>query len=69
MSDHVYKITEVVGSSSVSSDDAVKRAVDKAAQSIKNMRWVEVIQTRGHIVDNKLDHWQVLLKIGFTLED
>lgn len=69
MSDHVYKITEVVGSSSVSSDEAVKRAVDKAAQSIKNMRWVEVIQTRGHIVDNKLDHWQVMLKIGFTLED
>ena len=69
MSDHVYKITEVVGSSAVSSDDAVQTALKKASQSIKHMRWVEVVQTRGHIVDNKLDHWQVVLKIGFTLED
>ena len=69
MHDHVYKVTEIVGSSKVSTDDAVKNAINKAAQSIKNMRWVEVIQTRGHIVDNQLDHWQVVLKIGFTLND
>ena len=69
MSDHIYKITEVVGSSKISSDDAVNKAVEKAAQSIKHLRWVEVVQTRGHIVNNAIDHWQVVLKIGFTLEE
>jgi dodecin len=69
MSNHTYKIIEVVGSSKLSSDEAVKSAVAKASESIKNMRWVEVQQVRGHIVDNQVDHWQAVLKIGFTLED
>lgn len=69
MQDHVYKITEIVGSSKVSSDEAIRNAVSKAAKSIKHMRWVEVGQIRGHIVNNEIDHWQVVIKIGFTLED
>lgn len=68
MADHVYKVIEVVGSSSESSDAAVKRAIEVAAQTIKHMRWCEVIETRGHIEDQKLSHWQVKVRIGFTLE-
>ncbi len=68
MADHVYKVIEVVGSSSESSDAAVKRAIEVAAQTVKHMRWCEVVETRGHIEDQKLAHWQVRLRIGFTLE-
>ena len=68
MADHVYKVIEVVGSSSESSDAAVKRAIEVAAQTVKHMRWCEVVETRGHIEDQKLAHWQVMLRIGFTLE-
>jgi hypothetical protein len=68
MSDHIYKKIELVGSSPVSIEDAVKNAVAKAAQSIRNMRWLEVVETRGHIEDGKVAHWQVTVKVGFTLE-
>jgi dodecin len=68
MSDHIYKKIELVGSSASGSDEAVRNAVAKAAQSIRNMRWFEVVETRGHIEDGKLAHWQVTLKIGFTLD-
>ncbi len=68
MSDHVYKKLEIVGSSPVSIEEAVQNAVNKAAQSVRNMRWFEVTETRGHIDQQKIAHWQVTVKIGFTLD-
>ena len=69
MSEHVYKTVEIVGSSTVSADDAVRRAVARAAQTIRQLRWFEVTDTRGHIENDAIAHWQVTVKIGFTLED
>ena len=69
MSDHVYKLIEVVGSSAESSDDAINNAISKASEKVKNLNWFEVIETRGHIVDGKVGHYHVTLKIGFRLED
>ena len=68
MSDHVYKITEMVGSSSKSSDDAIEQAIAKAAKTVRNLDWFEVVETRGHIVDGKIGHYQVKIKIGFRLD-
>lgn len=68
MSDHVYKMIDVVGSSTESSDAAVKRALQVASESVHNMRWFEVVETRGHIENQKLAHWQVKVRIGFTIE-
>lgn len=67
MSDHIYKVIEIVGSSTVSSDDAIQQAVAKAGQTLHNLDWFEVVETRGHIVGNKIGHYQVKLKIGFRL--
>jgi dodecin len=69
MSNHVYKTVELVGSSSESSDDAVRVAIVRAAETIRNLRWFQVVDTRGHIEDGRVAHWQVTVKIGFTLED
>jgi flavin-binding protein dodecin len=69
MSDHVYKYTELVGSSKTSIEDAVNTALARAAKTVRNMRWLEVQSVRGHIEEGKLAHWQVTLKIGFTIED
>lgn len=69
MSDHVYKQVELTGSSTTGIEDAVHRAVAKANESLRNMRWFEVVDTRGHIDGGKVAHWQVTVKIGFTLED
>ena len=69
MSNHVYKTIELVGSSSVSSDDAVHAAIARAATTVRNLRWFQVTETRGHIEDGKVAHWQVTLKVGFTLEE
>ncbi len=69
MPDHVYKKLELTGSSSKSSDDAVRNAIAKAAKTMRNMHWFEVIDTRGHVEKNKVAHWQVTIKVGFTLED
>jgi flavin-binding protein dodecin len=69
MSDHVYKTIELVGSSAISVEDAVKNAVAKASQTVRNLRWFEVVETRGHVEGSKVAHWQVTLKLGFTLED
>ncbi len=66
---HIYKITEIVGTSPDSIEQAVKNGIDKAAKSIRNMRWLQVVETRGHIENQKLSHWQVIIKVGFTLED
>jgi flavin-binding protein dodecin len=68
MNDRVYKVIEIVGSSSESVDDAIKTAVTTASKTIRNMGWFEVAQTRGHIDKGNIAHFQVTLKIGFTLE-
>ena len=68
MSDHVYKKIELTGSSTEGIEQAIENAVKKASQTIKNMRWFEVVETRGHIEDGKVAHWQVTIKIGFTIE-
>lgn len=69
MSEHTYKMIELVGSSSVSIEVAVQNAIAKAAQGEKNLRWLEVLETRGHIADGKIAHWQVRVKLGATLDD
>ncbi|QDT16505.1 dodecin [Alienimonas californiensis] len=68
MSDHVYKKLELVGSSETSIEDAVRNAVAQCGESVKQMRWLEVMETRGHIEDGELKHWQVTVKIGFTID-
>jgi dodecin len=68
MSDHVYKTVEVTGSSSESVDDAVRTAVRKASESLRNLEWFETVGVRGHIVDGDVGHFQVTVKIGFRLE-
>lgn len=68
MSDHVYKILELTGSSSTGIEDAVNTAIAKANQSVRNMQWFEVVETRGHIREGKVAYWQVTVKVGFTLE-
>jgi len=68
MSSHVYKQLELTGSSTISIEDAVSTAVAKAHETVRNIQWFTVTETRGHVVDGKVAHWQVSLKIGFTLE-
>ncbi len=68
MNDHVYKVIEVVGSSTKSSDDAIQQAITKSGKSLRNLDWFEVVETRGHIVDAKVAHFQVKIKIGFRLD-
>lgn len=68
MNDHIYKKIELVGSSPIGIEDAVNNAVTRAAKTIRNMRWFEVSEMRGHIEENKIAHWQVTVKIGFTLD-
>ncbi len=68
MNDHIYKKIELIGSSPTGIEDAVNNAVNRAAKTVRNMRWFEVSEIRGHIADNKIDHWQVSVKIGFTLD-
>jgi flavin-binding protein dodecin len=65
----VYKTIELVGSSPVSADEAVRTAVSRAAVTVRNLRWFEVIETRGHIENGQIAHWQVTIKVGFTLEE
>jgi len=67
MTDHVYKITEIVGSSEKSIEDAIQTAVSRASETLRNLRWFEVMQIRGQIGDDGVHHYQVTLKIGFTL--
>ncbi|MGD7036446.1 dodecin [Methylotuvimicrobium buryatense] len=69
MSDHIYKKIELTGSSSVSIQDAIEKAVEKAAKTLHDLRWLEVVETRGHIDQGKVAHWQVTIKVGFTLKD
>ncbi|WP_211453136.1 dodecin [Collimonas antrihumi] len=69
MSAHTYKIVELVGSSTIGTDDAIQNAISKAALTVKHIDWFEVIGTRGHIADGKVAHYQVTLKVGFRLLD
>ena len=68
MSNHIYKKIELVGSSAEGIEDAVKNALAKASGSLRNLRWFEIVETRGHIEDGKIGHWQVTIKVGFTLD-
>ncbi|MDG6348678.1 dodecin family protein [Luteimonas sp. 8-5] len=68
MSEHVYKSIELTGSSPKGSDDAVRVALAKAAESVRDIRWFQVLDTRGHVKDGKIAHWQVTVKIGFTVD-
>jgi flavin-binding protein dodecin len=69
MTDHVYKHIDVTGSSKVSSDDAIRRAVSKASESVRGMRWFKVLEARGEIENNAIQFWQVTVQIGFMIED
>jgi flavin-binding protein dodecin len=69
MSEHVYKSVELTGSSKKSIEDAIEKAVTRAHKTVCNMRWLEVLATRGYIEKGKVAYWQVTVKIGFTLED
>ena len=69
MEDHIYRVIQIVGSSDKSVDDAIQRAVSRASQTLRNLRWFEVVETRGHIDEGKVQHYQVTLKIGFTIAD
>jgi flavin-binding protein dodecin len=69
MSEHVYKMLELTGSSPTSIEDAVKNAIAKAAKTVRRMQWFQILETRGHIEDNAVSHWQVTVKVGFTLDD
>ena len=68
MSNHVYKLLELTGSSSVSIEEAVSNAIAKAHETVRNIQWFAITETRGQVVEGKVAHWQVSLKIGFTLE-
>jgi flavin-binding protein dodecin len=68
MSDHVYKTIELTGSSKTSSDEAIRCAIERASKTVRDMRWFEVTNVRGHVEGGKLAHWQVTVKVGFTLE-
>ncbi len=68
MQDHIYKVVELVGSSETSIEDAINVAIGRANETIRQLRWFEVLQTRGHIEDGKVRHYQVALKVGFTME-
>jgi flavin-binding protein dodecin len=69
MSNHTYKMLELTGSSDKGMEDAIQNAVSKASQTVRNMRWFQVMETRGHIDNGHVQYWQVTIKIGFTLED
>ncbi len=69
MEDHIYRVIQIVGSSEKSVDDAIQRAVTRASQTLRHLRWFEVVETRGHIDEGKIQHYQVTLKIGFTIAD
>ncbi len=69
MPDHVYKKIELTGSSTLGIQHAIEKAISEAAKTITTMRWFEVIETRGHLENGKITHWQVTIKVGFTLPE
>jgi flavin-binding protein dodecin len=68
MANHVYKMLELTGSSPVSIEEAVQTAIAKAHETVRNIQWFNVVETRGQVVNGKVAHWQVTVKLGFTLE-
>ena len=69
MGNHIYKKVEIVGTSEKSSDDAIHNALTKASRSVKNLRWFELVETRGSINEGVIERWQVTIKVGFTMND
>lgn len=69
MGDHVYHVTEIVGTSTESVDDAIRQAIARSAKTLRNLDWFETTQIRGHLQDGKVKHFQVTLKVGFRLEE
>ena len=69
VSNHVYRMSDVVGSSTTSIDDAIRTAVRKAAESVRHLEWFEIQEMRGHVVEGEVAHFQVALKLGFRVED
>ena len=69
MSDHTYRVTEIVGSSTEGIDDAIRNAITRANQTLRNLDWFEVTEIRGHVEEGQIGHFQVGLKVGFRLED
>lgn len=68
MSDHVYSVTEIIGTSKISVEDAVRHGVETAAKTLRNLEWLEVTQIKGHIVDGSVEHYQVCMKLGLRYE-
>ncbi|MDX1574692.1 MAG: dodecin [Kiloniellales bacterium] len=69
MDDHIYKIIQLAGSSTESIEKAIENAVSRASQTLHDLRWFEVVETRGHIEGGRVNHYQVVVKVGFSLED
>jgi flavin-binding protein dodecin len=69
MSDHVYKVTEIVGSSPDSVDKAIRNGIARAGRTLRNLDWFEVVEVRGHLVDGDIGHYQVTMKVGFRMDD
>ena len=69
MNDHIYKKIELTGSSTVGMQQAIENAISKASETVRDMRWFEVVETRGHIADGKVAHWQVTIKVGFAVSE
>ncbi|HPX89302.1 MAG TPA: dodecin family protein [Methylophilaceae bacterium] len=69
MPNHIYKKIELTGSSTISIQDAIENAVARAAKTLQDLRWLEVIETRGHLENGKVAHWQVTIKVGFALKE
>ena len=69
MSNHVYKIVEIVGSSSESIEDAIGKAIARASKTLRDIRWFEVVSTRGHVEGDRVAHYQVTIRVGFTLDE
>ena len=69
MKDHVYKLIELTGTSTTSIEDAVTKAIKRAHKTVKNLSWFQVVETRGNIVKGAVQHWQVTIKVGFTVDN
>jgi flavin-binding protein dodecin len=69
MDDHIYRVIELVGTSTKSIEDAVQSAIGRAHKTLRNLRWFEIVRTSGHVENGKVEHFQVTLKVGFTMED
>ena len=69
MNEHIYKQIELTGSSKTSMEDAVQNAISKASKTLHNLHWFQVVESRGYIENNKIDYWQVTIKLGFRLDD